>query len=145
MSIENDGSELLDRDSFRESVFRRDGYKCVICGCVEPPLDSHHILERRLWDDGGYYVQNGATLCDDREGRIGCHRKAEQTVLSCEQIRQAAGIRQVVLPDHLYRDAVYDKWGNIINTDGTRTERRTLRRRVCPQGPGISRNAFGFP
>jgi len=49
MSIENDGSELLDRDSFRESVFRRDGYKCVICGCVEPPLDSHHILERRLW------------------------------------------------------------------------------------------------
>ncbi|HXB68091.1 MAG TPA: RNA ligase family protein [Candidatus Acidoferrales bacterium] len=121
-AMRNDKSELLDRDSFRESVFRRDGYRCVICGSSEPPLDAHHIMERRLWDDGGYYVENGATLCDDREGRAGCHRKAEQTVLSCEEVRAAAGIRQVALPDHLYRDAVYDKWGNIVNADGTRTK-----------------------
>lgn len=100
-------------DSFRESVFRRDGYRCVICGRGEPPLDAHHIIERRLWDDGGYYIRNGATLCDDREGRSGCHREAEQTILSCEEIRAAAGIRQVALPDHLYRDAVYDKWGTL--------------------------------
>jgi len=122
MSIQNDKTELLDRDSFRERVFMRDGYRCVMCGSTEPPLDAHHILERRLWDDGGYYLQNGATLCDDRQGRVGCHRKAEQTVISCEEIRAAAGIREVILPDHLYRDALYDKWANIVNSDGTRTK-----------------------
>jgi hypothetical protein len=47
---------------------------------------------------------------------------AEQTVLSCNRIRQAAGITRVILPDHLYADYDYDKWGNIINPDGTRTK-----------------------
>jgi hypothetical protein len=119
MGVPNDQSELLDRDTFRESVLRRDSYKCVICGRGDP-LDAHHILERRLWDDGGYYLSNGATLCDDRDGSIGCHKKAERTVLSCQEIRSAAGISRVLLPDHLYRDNVYDKWANIVMPDGSR-------------------------
>src|SRR5258706_10285308 len=109
MSVQNNQSELLDRDTFRESVLRRDGYKCVVCGRLDP-LDAHHIVERRLWEDGGYYMQNGATLCDDRGGSIGCHKRAEQTVLSCDEVRLAAGILRVMLPDHLYRDNLYDKW-----------------------------------
>ncbi len=121
MSLENDTSELLTRDAFRESVFRRDDYKCVLCGRGEP-IDAHHIMERRLWDDGGYYLDNGATLCDDRDGSIGCHKKAEQTVVSCDQVRAAAGIHRVLLPDHLYHDNTYDKWGNIIMPDGTRVK-----------------------
>lgn len=121
----NDKSLLLDRDSFRNAVFERDKYMCVICGAIDvngPRLDAHHVVERRLFDDGGYYLDNGATLCDDMEGRTGCHMKAEQTVISCEEVRRAAGIQRVVLPDHLYHDLVYDKWGNIINQDGTRTK-----------------------
>jgi len=136
---------LLDRTSFREGVFNRDGYKCVICGTrgYNHPdvrhfstlqkssmelttLDAHHIIERRLWDDGGYYLENGATLCDEYSGYvesgIGCHMKAEMTVLSCDEIRRSAGITKTILPDHMYRDNVYDKWGNIINPDGTRTK-----------------------
>jgi RNA ligase len=100
-------------------------------------LDAHHIIERRLWDEsGGYYLDNGATLCDERPERYlkaegsphfrevmehGCHMLAEQTVLTCDQIRQAAGITKVIIPEHLYRDNIIDKWGNIINPDGTRT------------------------
>jgi hypothetical protein len=117
MSQVNDKSVLLTRDAFREGVLKRDGHKCVICGIKGVPLDAHHIIERRLFDDGGYYLDNGATLCDPD-----CHMKAEQTVLSCEEIRNAAGITRIVLPDHLYADYVYDKWGNIINPDGTRTK-----------------------
>lgn len=113
---------LLDRDAFRAAVFARDGYQCVICGNGQP-YDAHHIMERRLWDStGGYYLNNGATLCDDRDNTVGCHRLAERTVLSCWEIRQAAGIKQILLPEHLYRDATYDKWANIINPDGTRTK-----------------------
>ena len=105
---------LLTRKQFREAVFKRDRYRCVICG-KEDNLDAHHIIERRIWGDlGGYYLDNGATLCPEH------HIKAEQTVLSCEEIRKAAGITNTLIPDHLYSDTRLDKWGNIILADGRR-------------------------
>jgi hypothetical protein len=124
MSSTNDESKLLDRDSFRNGVLERDGHKCVICGASGVRLDAHHIMERRLFDDGGYFLDNGATLCDvaGDSGEPGCHWKAEQTVLTCDEIRAAAGIKTIILPDHLYHDYAYDKWGNILNPDGTRTK-----------------------
>lgn len=103
---------LLSRDVFRESTFERDKHKCVICGAKAQ--DAHHIIERRLWDDGGYYIDNGASLCGP------CHIKAEQTTLSVEEIRDAAGITNIVLPEHLYVDQQYDKWGNPIMDNGRR-------------------------
>ncbi len=103
---------LLTRDEFRNSVFDRDGHNCVICKAAGK--DAHHILERRLFPDGGYYLNNGATVCEEH------HIAAEQTTLSCEEIREAAGITQVVLPPHLYPDQRYDKWGNPILPNGQR-------------------------
>lgn len=104
--------ELLSRNEFREAVFRRDGFSCVVCG--KPAQDAHHIVERRLWPDGGYYLENGASLCGD------CHLNAEDTSLSCEEIREKAGIKKVLLPPHLYRDQEYDKWGNPVLPNKTR-------------------------
>ncbi len=103
---------LLTRNQFRNNVFERDNHKCVICQNLGQ--DAHHIMERRLFDDGGYYLDNGATLCGP------CHLKAEMTTLSCEEIREAAGITQITLPPHLYPDQRYDKWGNIILSNGQR-------------------------
>jgi hypothetical protein len=103
---------LLSRDDFRNAVFKRDWQECVFCGC--PAQDAHHIIERRLFSNGGYFLENGASLC------ARCHIKAESTELSCDTIRQAAGIEEVCLPEHLYRDNVYDKWGNIILPNGNR-------------------------
>lgn len=37
--------KLLSRENFRNSVFERDGYKCLFCDCTEN-LDAHHIIER---------------------------------------------------------------------------------------------------
>ena len=108
--------QLLDRDTFRNAVLERDHYKCVICGATGK-LDAHHILERRLWDDGGYFLDNGVTLCDPT-----CHMKAEMTTLSCDEIRAAVGITKIHLPEHLYDEYNYDKWSNIIHSDGTRTK-----------------------
>lgn len=107
-----DGSTLQTRDQFREGVFKRDDYQCVICKA--PAVDAHHILERRLWPDEGYYLDNGASLCALH------HMEAEQTKLSVEKIREAAGIRRAILPPHLYNDQPYDKWGNPVLTNGTR-------------------------
>lgn len=107
-------SILLSRDSFREAVFERDNHRCVTCGA--PSQDAHHIIERRLFDDGGYYIDNGASLCGK------CHILAEETTLSCEEIRSAAGIKNVILPYHMYddNDYTYDKWGNIVLPNGQR-------------------------
>lgn len=104
--------ELLSRDAFRERVFARDGTRCIMCGSMA--RDAHHIIERRLWPDGGYYMANGASVCEP------CHLKAESTEISCGQLREAAGIKRVVLPPHLYGDQDYDKWGNEILPNGTR-------------------------
>jgi hypothetical protein len=105
----------LSREQFRNSILERDNNKCVICGSSTLPLDAHHIVERRLWGEcGGYTSSNGATLCSQH------HIEAEQTVLPCEEIREAAGISKIILPEHLYVDTIYDKWGNIILPDGRR-------------------------
>src|ERR1039457_5964964 len=99
-------SALQTRDSFRNGVFQRDKNLCVICG--KAGQDAHHIMERRLFPDGGYYFDNGATVCGE------CHIKAEQTLITTEELREAIGIKTVILPPHLYPDQRYDKWGNPI-------------------------------
>lgn len=105
-------AELLTRTHFREDVFERDEHKCVVCGT--PAKDAHHIIERRLWPDGGYFLDNGVSVCTP------CHLKAESTEISCDQLREAAGIKTIYLPPHLYSDQAYDKWGNEILPNGTR-------------------------
>jgi len=106
------GTKLISRDEFRCGVFDRDNHLCVIC--KEAGKDAHHILERRLWEDGGYYIDNGATLCKKH------HIEAEMTTLSCEDIREAAGITKIIIPDHMYGDNIYDKWGNLILSNNAR-------------------------
>jgi hypothetical protein len=104
---------LLTRDKFREGVFARDGHMCVVCKA--PAQDAHHIIERRLWPDGGYYMSNGASVCGP------CHIQCEQTKFSVEYIRQCAGITKFVLPPDLYYDTQYDKWGNPVLESGQRS------------------------
>lgn len=111
--------KLLTRDEFREGVFARDNHKCIFCGKTaeetpEGKLDAHHILERRLWPDGGYYIDNGATVCEAD------HLQCEKTVFSVDLVRSMAGITKKIVPPHFYPDHVYDKWGNPILEDGRR-------------------------
>lgn len=103
---------LLSRDDFRNAVFARDNNKCVFCD--ELAVDAHHIIERRLFKDGGYYVDNGASVCEFH------HLECEKTNISVEEVREACNIYNVILPEHLYSDQIYDKWGNIILPDGMR-------------------------
>jgi hypothetical protein len=103
---------LLTRDAFREAVFARDHHTCVFC--AQPAVDAHHILERKLWPDGGYYLDNGASVCGEH------HIQCEQTVISVEDVRHACRITRVVVPPHLYADQPYDKWGNPVLPNGQR-------------------------
>jgi 5-methylcytosine-specific restriction endonuclease McrA len=58
------------RKQFRDAVFKRDNYKCVMCG--NKAVDSHHITDRNEISNGGYVVENGISLCSE------CHIKAEE-------------------------------------------------------------------
>jgi hypothetical protein len=71
-------------------------------------------MERRLFPDGGYHVDNGASVCSS------CHVQCEMTTISTDAVRAAASIAQTVLPPHFYADAIYDKWGNIMLPNGQR-------------------------
>jgi 5-methylcytosine-specific restriction endonuclease McrA len=84
------------RRSFREDVFARDGYRCVVCGFQSTPaladgeLDAHHVTPREQMPHGGYVVEIGVSLCSS-DGRRGtgrnCHYIAE-LVLSLGEARQ---------------------------------------------------------
>lgn len=102
----------MERSEFRLAVFTRDGFRCVLCD--KPAQDAHHLIERRLWDDGGYHLDNGVSLCGP------CHWEAERTTYSVEHLRIAAGISKIALPPHMDRDVKWDKWGNVCLNDGTR-------------------------
>ncbi len=107
--------DLLTRDEFRKQCLERDGYKCVFCKS-DVDIVVHHVVERRLFSNGGYYENNGISVCSD------CHIKCETTEISLEEALTAAGIPKRILPEHLYDDhaIIYDKWGNIILEDGRR-------------------------
>jgi hypothetical protein len=107
-------SKLLSRDEFREQVFDRDGHRCIIC--FKHAVDAHHIIERRLWKDEGYYLENGASLCEIH------HRLAETGHLCPDAIR---GILEVpkVYPEGWDINKDYDKWGKVLkksNEDNTK-------------------------
>ena len=65
------------RARFRQAVFSRDGFQCVMCGLESSPeqvitdLDAHHITGREGMSNGGYVAENGISLCES------CHLKAE--------------------------------------------------------------------
>jgi len=70
------------RQEFRDSVFLRDRYRCVVCGKqatkvnADEILDAHHVTNRNELPNGGYVKENGITVCKGVDGSS-CHEKAE--------------------------------------------------------------------
>lgn len=75
---------------------------------------TEHIIDRKLFSDGGYYLDNGASVCDEH------HWAVEKTDLSVEDVRKACGISNILLPEGFNSNKVYDKWCNVIMPNGRR-------------------------
>lgn len=57
---------------WRTSVYERDNYTCVICGCNESgKLNADHIKPFALFPELRFAIDNGRTLCID------CHKKTD--------------------------------------------------------------------
>lgn len=110
---------LLTRENFKKEVFKRDNHKCVVCG--KPAVDAHHIMDRKLfvWNDekNGYFLDNGVSVCEEH------HIDAEKTIISCQELRDMAKIKNIIYPKNLFLTEFvkdYDKWGNPILKSGKR-------------------------
>ena len=103
---------LLSRDEFRKTILERSRGKCVFCG--DFAVDAHHILDRKLFSDGGYYNSNGVAVCEP------CHIKCERTDIPVEEIRATCHISLYKLPEGIEKGVKVDKWGNEILSNGQR-------------------------
>jgi hypothetical protein len=92
---------------FNELTLERDGHKCLFCAETKD-LEIHHILDRSLFEDGGYYLNNASTLCPEH------HLFAEQGNLSCRQIRERIPVNDIILPKGYDTSLEYNKWGKPI-------------------------------
>ena len=75
---------------------------------------KEHILDRKLFSNGGYYLDNGASVCDEH------HWSCEKTDISVEEVRKSCGITNIILPENFDSTKTYDKWGNIVFPNGNR-------------------------
>ena len=98
--------ELLTRDEFRTQVLERDSNTCVLCD--KSAVDVHHIIDRKCFTDGGYYIDNGISLCSEH------HLGAEKGIISCDTLRSKANIETIVLPDEFDETLNYNKWGEVL-------------------------------
>ncbi|MBB4866795.1 hypothetical protein HNP46_005702 [Pseudomonas nitritireducens] len=103
---------LLSEQQFVLNVRNRDKDRCVVCRAAAD--HAHHIMDTRLFDNGGHYLGNGVSLCDQ-------HRQdAMTTLLNTQKLRDAAGIPEIIIPDHLVASDRYDRYGNQLQPNGTR-------------------------
>jgi len=102
----------MTRQDFRQECISRDGGICVVPSCgnggfdadPESEGDVHHIIERKLWDDGGYIPENGVTVCNYH------HRLAERNIIPPQAFWRWLGIENPILPEGI--DSMHvDKWG----------------------------------
>ena len=57
--------------NWRDAVFVRDDYTCVICSARGGNLNADHIMPWALYESLRYDVSNGRTLC------VPCHKKTD--------------------------------------------------------------------
>jgi hypothetical protein len=60
----------IEFDIWRNSVYKRDGYRCRACGEKPRLLNAHHILSFSEYVDERFNIDNGITLC------VPCHSRA---------------------------------------------------------------------
>lgn len=104
--------KLLIREKFKELSLKRDKYCCVFCSNTN--ISCHHIYDRKLFSNGGYYLDNGASVCVEH------HWACEKTDISVEEVRKACGIAKILIPEGFDPSKVYDKWCNIVLSNGRR-------------------------
>lgn len=70
---ESRGRQANKTRNWRNKVFKRDNYTCVICRQRGGKLNAHHLNSWDIHEDERFLVSNGVTLC--REDHVSFHKK----------------------------------------------------------------------
>ena len=123
--------ELLTRDEFKRQVFAKTMGKCCVPRCDCDAVDAHHIMDRKLWADGGYYLSNGAALCskhhlDAEQGRTSPAQCLEYMDIDSELIRIPDSLKDEYKNILDYINAIssglLDKWGELHEEQTSESE-----------------------
>ena len=78
----------IDYRKWRDHVFQRDDYTCVVCGMRGGRLHADHIMPFSLFPSLRFEISNGRTLCVD------CHKKTPSYLKGRKQLEEmyAGGI-----------------------------------------------------
>ena len=110
----------MKRSKFREQVFQREDHKCIVPTCTKRAVDAHHLLERNLWEDGGYIPDNGASVCEEH------HRLAEDDIIPPQSFWRWAGVAKPPLPEGV--DSMHvDKWGEPLEQPPWKEHRERIK------------------
>lgn len=110
---------LLSRRRFRENCLTRDRSRCVIPWCTESADEVHHIIERSIWPNGGYYERNGASVCNRH------HQVAERNDIPPQAFWQWIGVEPLVPEEYDTFDI--NKWGDEFETPPWQDEREYIK------------------
>lgn len=97
------------RKQFRDTVYSETSHTCIVPWCEADADDAHHVIERALWEDGGYIPANGAAVCNHH------HQAAEANAIPPQAFWLWKGISEPRLPTTVDSVAV-DKWGTEFDT-----------------------------
>ena len=62
-SITNDRRDSNKYKQWRNAVYKKDNYRCALCGSKEK-LNAHHIKSWKDYPELRYNIDNGTTLCE---------------------------------------------------------------------------------
>ena len=104
---------LLSREEFKKQVFAKTNGKCCVLDCLCDAVDAHHIMDRKLWKDGGYYLSNGAALCEKH------HLDAEHGIITPRQcfIYMKQDPCMTNIPDKISEYLSYDEYISLLLED----------------------------
>lgn len=62
-SLLNNHRDSSEYKNWRQAVYQKDNYQCVLCGSKEK-LNAHHIKSWKNYPELRYNISNGITLCE---------------------------------------------------------------------------------
>jgi len=67
-----DWRDYPEYDEWRKSVYKRDGWKCKICGS-KVKINAHHIVPGAKFEEERFSLENGITLCEKHHIQLHTH------------------------------------------------------------------------
>jgi hypothetical protein len=108
------------RSNFRSAVFDETNNECIVPWCETQADDAHHVIERELWNDGGYIPDNGASVCNKH------HQYAETNDIPPQAFWMWKNIQEPPLPASI--DTMHvDKWGAEFDTPPWKQHRKRIK------------------